>query len=227
MTATLVWQRMNFNFIDTTTQIKSFAHPLLIPIGTLLIRGGSARGSGHFDNGGGVSIISGDAAHGTSGDLLIKSGSSNLASSGSIVISTSDAGSEGVSGVLSFRTGSSTSGDSGSIEISSGNAHSHPDPLWPEEVTGSSGNIHITVGTGDLGKGGNLKLAAGNTTGIPHPYGPNRPVEAIGGDVSIASGYSHESHSGEIMIETSNGGRLGNSGTLTLKTNDSDNGKAG
>ncbi len=172
-------------------------------------------------------LISGDAVHGTSGNLLIKSGSSDLASSGSIVISTSDAGLEGVSGALSFRTGSSTSGDSGNVEISTGNTHSHPDPLWPEEATGSSGNIHIIVGTGDHGKGGNLKLAAGNTTGTPHPYGPNRPVETIGGDVSIISGYSHESHSGKIMIETSNGGSRGNSGTLTLKTNDSDNGKAG
>ena len=78
-----------------------------------MLHGGAARGYGRPDHGGIAQIVGGSAYTGTSGSLLFQSGVSELASSGSIVIATSDAGKEGVSGALSLNTGISSAGDSG------------------------------------------------------------------------------------------------------------------
>ena len=71
-------------------------------------------------------------------------------SSGSVVVSTSNAGVSGVSGDLLLDTGSVHVGDSGSIDIVSGSS-----------ASGSGGSIAISVGFGD-GSRGTFSVTAGD-----------------------------------------------------------------
>ncbi|EJK61681.1 hypothetical protein THAOC_17786, partial [Thalassiosira oceanica] len=73
-------------------------------------------------------------------------------SSGSLGLSTSDAGAAGVSGQVTLSSGTASSGTSGAVGIESGSSE-----------FGSGGAISLSVGSGD-GAGGTLSLSAGDSS---------------------------------------------------------------
>merc|ERR1711981_1129433 len=111
--------------------------------------------------------------------------------SGSVKVSTSNAGSNGVSGSLTFSSGTSSSGTTGSITVSTGSA-----------VNGKGGSIILSVGQGNVGNGGSIAITAGKTTA-----GSSR-----GGDVSIVGGQGTSGNGGYVYLEggtgSSNGGNV-------------------
>jgi hypothetical protein len=103
------------------------------------------------------------------------SGAGRAASSGSVVIGTSDAGTEGISGHLYGLTGTSSAGDSAFISLSSSAA-----------VGGAAGAIELLVGTSDTGVGGNVDVLGGVTSA----------ESAFGGKVNLQAGDGGNSKGG-------------------------------
>ena len=89
----------------------------------------------------------------TGGGVWILSGKGASGSSGAVNIQTSNAGSAGVSGGLSFSTGVASSGSSGSIWIGTGSA-----------TDGKGGDLSLSVGSGNLATGGDITLSAGESS---------------------------------------------------------------
>ena len=143
----------------------------------------------------------------TGGSVQIRSGISHENGvSGSVSIRTPNAGDEGASGHVSLRTGSSfDSAGSGDILISSG-----------ASLQGSAGGIKLRVGLTQARKNseelvaGIITIAAGDVA--------EGEDGLTGGSISLRSGRSLETTSGDISITTSDAGIEGTSGAVSIAT---------
>lgn len=126
----------------------------------------------------------GFARSGYGGSLILRTGFGFATSSGLFDLSTANAGKAGNSGMVSIFTGTTSAGNSGHIRVETGVARS-----------GRGGYVHVMVGTGNSGTGGNIQLAAGKTLDTQS-----------GGIVTIMTGFSTATSSGDFMVETANAG---------------------
>lgn len=149
--------------------------------GSVILNAGQSLGREFDDKGGDVDLTAGYAKWGDGGDVNIESGSSNDKTSGSVYLSTPDAGRSGESGDMFMTTGESTAsyenwrsknndigGNSGSIGLETGGA----------QGIGRGGDITLRVGTAIHSDGGAVKITAGNATGTSY----------VGGTLDLHSG---------------------------------------
>ena len=173
-------------------------------------------GSATSGAGGAVSITVGKTALGSGSDLTVQSGKAKDAAggriavisgasaeshSGNIGLITPNAGSTGASGALILSTGTSTTANSGAIYIGTGGA-----------ASGAGGDITITVGEGDQYASTSAFLAKAGTT---------THAASTGGKLSIVGGFSAESSSGAVVVQTADATSAdagGTSGTITVQT---------
>jgi len=141
------------------------------------MRGGASTASGRA--GGRVGLLSGSSSSGTSGDvdvlshggsftqksgeIVVKSGASQLASGGIRV----ETGKSGRGGDISLIVGNSTQSEGGNVRVAGGNANAL-----------SKGGGHVSIESGAGSGGGALALHAGKSTDATKP----------GGNVLIDSG---------------------------------------
>ena len=138
--------------------------------------------------------------------MLMTSGVSTSKTSGSILVRSADAGSGGTSGPVTLTTGRSNLGTTGQISISTGDA-----------TGGSAGDISLEVGTGHEYRGGDIKIQSGGT----------READAPGGSIHFATGFSEKRSSGAFSVRTSDAGKIGASGFISLNTGMTTQGDSG
>lgn len=116
------------------------------------------------------------------GSIRIKSGSSELGSSGKVSIELSASGSNGVSGEVTVSSGLSEAGRSGSLSLQTGSS-----------VGGAGESLLLQVGDGGgLSNGGSLYLAAGQTSSQGRK----------GGTVTIGTLFIHQKYSTLALMLT-------------------------
>ncbi len=121
--------------------------------GSLLLQSG-ASGAGGGPSGTTSVRTSGAALTNSSGAILIDTGATASADSGSISITSGQVSTLGASGLVSITTGTSgTSGATGAIILQTGNA-----------TIGSSGAINITSGSTASGVAGDINITTGTYT---------------------------------------------------------------
>lgn len=153
--------------------------------------------------------------------MLLTSGFSRTESSGSVVLSTANAGNQGTSGSLALATGRSNLGRTGPIELSTGNA-----------VGGGGGDISLSVGTGvgddEYGGGGSMNIEPGE---IRLKSGDVKHSNATGGSIRLETGKNERSSSGSFHVSTADAGSRGitggRSGDVTFGTGNAERGDSG
>ncbi len=190
--------------------------------------------------GGTISIIAGNTTNDASGGSIFAMTGAGPDMSGSTTIRTHDLSSRdpsAASGGVSIASGSVKNGHSGGVSLSTGSS-----------TAGQAGNISIATGSSDSGSGASIFLLAGDSSEPEQPPGDMNVVggnsigygsrgglvnlrggdgSATGGSVNISSGYSSLLSSGAILLNTANGGEVGNSGVVSLKTGSTIEGETG
>jgi hypothetical protein len=173
-----------------------------------------------------VSSAPAAAKGGTSGDLVLQSGTAG--SSGSVAVASSDAV-KGRSGDINMEVGSSVSKDGASFNVVGGAAQ-HAGVGG--RVSFRSGDVSNVEG----GTGGNVLMSGGSSRG--------KSVRSIGGNVQFRAGRSAigrggtihvqsgratgaKAKSGRVEVSSANSGSLGVSGRLGLRTGKSSGGSTG
>ena len=171
--------------------------------GAVFIEAGQSLGLGLNDDGGVVNIVGGAGHRGDGGNLTFASGMSAHKSSGSIGISTNNAGRAGVSGDVSIKTGFATA------------THQHR-YRYGHELEGHSGSIEIETGdVKGIGRGGDIKLRVG--------------ISKVqdGGDVTLSGGDAGDYYGGDIDLFGGKGRRGGDINLLTLDDDSAGNDSTG
>ena len=151
-------------------------------------------------NSGSVSVSSGGAADGRSGDVVVASGdAAGLNTTGSLTLRTGSS-SEGLAGGISLTVGSSAATGEveegapaptgGSVSVSAGYAQN-----------GEGGSVDVRGGSSDALNGGDVSLAAGAANGVASTYGDGSLQTATrGGDIDLIAGGSSETYGGSIKL---------------------------
>jgi hypothetical protein len=181
-------------------------------------------------------------SEGSGGNVLIESGKSFVASSGSVKVGSAKAGSKGDSGMLSLLTGNATEGDAGMISILSGNSLKYgkggnieilAGASFGYEEDGPTAYLHGGTAMGRQAAGGNVEIFGGNGLSEDDYKGGGRGGRVdvtggraagmldtdIGGAVEILGGYAHYATGGQVKIESGRSERT-SSGDLSIATPD-------